>query len=277
MFPNESSSALTARANFERTGFHLLRPLFSSEESAAWRDRINAIFGLPAGDAAIPAIAGATHTLADGITTNREFWPIIFNERLLSAVRGLIGDNIRYTQHSDLHINLPGGRWHRDNACREFGVGQDWDERTEPYRVVRIAIYLSDYTDSGSSLAVLPGTHRRESRLGRYEYMLWNKARTFMRKRGHNDKVPHWFITNPRRVIRTQPGDCVIFDQRLTHAGGTLGAQSPKYAMYLSYGIDNSHSRNHRSFFLDRPTYSRNLPTELKTKLAETNLLLAGI
>jgi len=264
----------TARDAFKRDGFHLLRPLYRREESAPWRDRITPIFELPTGDAAATAIAGSTHTLADGITTNEEFWPVIFNDRLLSTVRALIGDDIRYTQHSDLHINLPGGRWHRDSACREFGIGEDWDEHEMPYRVVRIAIYLSDFADSGSSIVVLPGTHRRETRLGRREYVFWNKARSFMRKRGHNDVIPHWFMTNPRKVIQTQPGDCVIFDQRLTHAGGVLNGANPKYAMYLSYGLDNQHSHNHRAFFLDRPTYSRSLPGELEAKLAAHNLLL---
>ena len=69
-------------------------------------------------------------------------------------------------------------------------------------------------------------------------------------------------------------GDCIIFDQRLTHAGGVLGGPNPKYAMYLSYGLDNTHSQNHRAFFLNRPTYSRELPPKLEAKLAAHNLLL---
>jgi hypothetical protein len=261
---------------FDRDGYHLLRPLFSPEEAAAWRERINRIFDLPAGEAGTRAIDGKTFTLADGVTINEAFWPIIFNERLLATVRSLIGDDIRYTQHSDLHINLPGGRWHRDSACRDFGVGPDWDEHEEPYRVVRIAIYLSQNADSGSSLVVLPGTHRRESTTLRREYQTWNRMRTILRRQGQNDLVPHWFFSGPRKVIRTQPGDCVIFDQRLLHAGGVVSGPLPKYAIYLSYGLDNRHSRNHRSFFLDRPTYNPTLPDGLAGQLAASGLLLAG-
>ena len=263
------------RTVFERDGYCLVRSLFSDAEAANWRDRINAVFGLPGEPAATAAIAGTTHTLADGVTTREEFWPVIFNDHLLASVRDLIGNDIRYTQHSDLHINLPGGRWHRDSACRDFGVGHDWDEREQPYRVVRVAIYLSDFANSGSSLIVLPGSHRHESAINRKEYTAWNKARTFTRRHGRNDLVPHWFFSATRRVIRTQPGDCVIFDQRLMHAGGVLNGREPKYAIYLSYGLDNSHSRNHRAFFLDRPTYSRELPEPLSQRLAEHNLLLA--
>jgi len=189
-------------------------------------------------------------------------------------VRALIGNEIRYTQHSDLHINLPGGRWHRDNANRDYGVGPDWDETEQPYRVVRVAIYLSDHNESNSSLVVLPGSHRRETRRARTEYVIWNKLRGFLRRRGRNNLLSHHFLTTPRHVLRTQPGDCVIFDQRLMHAGGVIHGPEPKYAIYLSFGIDNQHSRNHRAFFLDRPTYSPNLPVALRARLSENGLLL---
>lgn len=262
------------KAAFEHDGYHLIRPLFGAEEAAGWRDQINAVFELPAEPDAAAKISGATHTLADGVTTKEAFWPVIFNERLIATVRALIGDNIRYTQHSDLHINLPGGRWHRDSACRDYGVGSDWDEDEQPYRVVRVAIYLSDHAESNSSLVVLPGSHHRESRISRTEYVIWNKIRGFLRRRGRNNMLSHHFLTAPRRVLRTQPGDCVIFDQRLMHAGGVLRGPEPKYAIYLSFGIDNQHSRNHRAFFLDRPTYSPDLPAALRARLSENGLLL---
>jgi len=275
--PNGSTSvSADARADFARDGYFLLRPLFTTAEAAQWREHINRVFDLPAGAAAEKAIAGKTFTLADGITINEAFWPIVFNERLLATTRALLGGDIRYTQHSDLHINLPGGRWHRDSACRDFGVGPDWDESEQAYRVVRVAIYLSDYSNSGSSLVVLPGSHHSETAIARREYVTWNKMRTALRRRGRNDWVPHWFLSHPRKVIRTQPGDCVIFDQRLMHAGGVVSGPQSKYAIYLSYGLDNQHSYNHRAFFLDRPTYSSDLPPALGTRLADSNLLLSN-
>ena len=271
-----TNAAITAddKAAFEREGYHLIRPLFSKAEAAHWRDQINAVFDFPPEPDAAARIAGATHTLADGVTTTENFWPVIFNERLLATVSALIGDDIRYTQHSDLHINLPGGRWHRDNAHRDFGVGPDWDETEQPYRVVRVAIYLSDHHASNSSLVVLSGSHRRETRQARTEYVIWNKLRGFLRRRGRNNLLSHIFLTAPRRVLRTQPGDCVIFDQRLMHAGGVIRGPEPKYAIYLSFGIDNQHSRNHRAFFLDRPTYSPDLPAALRARLSDNGLLL---
>jgi ectoine hydroxylase len=263
------------KSAFDRDGYVVVPGLLSPDEAKQYRICINRVFGLPEEDLDNARIEHKTFTRADGVTTVPDFWPLIFNQRLLGAVRSLIGDDIRYTQHSDLHINLHGGRYHRDNACREYGKGSDWDESAEPYKVVRIAIYLSEYQNSGSSLIVLPGTHRRESWLNRKEYVVWNKLRTFARNRGNNDALPHVYFSGRKRTLKTQPGDCVIFDQRVLHAGGVLRNAYPKYAIFLSYGVDNAHSRYHRSFFLKRPTYSPDVPAELQERLKAQRLLLA--
>ncbi len=262
------------KALFERDGFYVIRNLLSSDEARHYRHCINQAFDLPAEELDNASIDSATFTLADGMTTGSDFWPVLFNERLLDTVRTLLDDNIRYAQHSDLHINLHGGRYHRDSACREYGVGPDWDEGAAPYKVVRIAIYLSDYGDSGSSILVLPGSHRHESRLNRLEYVVWNKLRSFARRHNCNDFVPHLFFSMPTVTLKTQPGDCIVFDQRLLHAGGVLRGAKPKYSMFLAYGANNQHSRNHRAFFLKRPTYNPDIPEALRDRLEEARLLL---
>ena len=176
--------AVTAadKTTFERDGYHLVRSILGVEQAGHFRKCINRVFGLPPEELNNTQINGGTFTLADGVTNTSDFWPVIFNERLLDTVRQLLGDDIRYTQHSDLHINLHGGRYHRDSACREFGVGPDWDESEVPYKVARVAIYLSDHTDSGSSIVVLPGSHRFESWFNKREYVAWNRLRTFARR-----------------------------------------------------------------------------------------------
>ncbi len=69
----------------------------------------------------------------------------------------------------------------------------------------------------------------------------WNKIRSFLRRRGKNDWLPHWFLSGPRRVVRTQPGDCVIFDQRLLHAGGVINGE-PNRNITLSFLQDRQHN-----------------------------------
>jgi len=263
------------KRRFDADGYYLLRPLLTPEEARHYRHKINRALDLPEADLDNQAIGRGTRSLADGATKTADFWPLIFNDRLVDTVRELLGGDVRYAQHSDLQINLHGGRYHRDSACREFGVGPDWDETEAPYKVVRVAIYLSDYRDSGSSIIILPGSHRHETALNRLEYVAWNKLRSFARRRGRNDLLPHLFLSARKIRIKTQPGDCVIFDQRLMHAGGVLRGPKPKYAVFLAYGFDNRHSRNHRAFFLKRPTYSPEILPELRHRLAAHSLLLA--
>ena len=262
------------KRRFEADGYYLLKSLLTPEEARTYRHKINRALDLPEEDLDTQAIGRGTRSLADGVTKTADFWPLKFNHRLVETVRELLGGEIRYTQHSDLQINLHGGRYHRDSACREFGDAPDWDETEVPYKVVRVAIYLSDYRDSGSAVIVLPGSHRRESALNRLEYVAWNKLRSLARRHGRNDLLPHLFLSARKVKFKTEPGDCIIFDQRLMHAGGVLRGPKPKYAVFLAYGFDNRHSRNHRAFFLKRPTYSPEISPELRRRLAARNLLL---
>lgn len=261
-------------AKFTRDGFHVLKELFTENEAGQWRKVITET--LNATSEGWKPGSSVTRTLADGVTKHSSFWEIIFNTKLLSTIRQLIGDDIRYTQHSDLHINLPGGRWHRDNAYRTFGYGPDWEENTIPYRVVRVAIYLSDYSSFGPSLHLLSGSHHKENTVNRLEYVFWNKIRSHLRRYGLGNALPHFFFSQPAHSTYTNPGDCVIFDQRLMHAGAKLFGKNSKYSIFLSFGLNNEHSKNHRNFFLKRPTYSPYIPTALKSRLAERNLLLEG-
>ncbi len=265
-----------ARTLFQKKGYHVIRGLLNADEAESYRFAINGAFGLPRQAVTNADINSQTFTLPDGVTKTAEFWPLIFNQRLKRTIRELLGDDIRYTQHSDLHINLGAGKFHRDSAHREFGVGPDWDEREAAYRVVRVAVYLSDYTDSGSSLIVLPGTHRRESRLNKLELRFWNEIRTRWRKHFDTNTMPQYCVTMPRETIRHRAGDCIVFDQRLVHAGGIVRGKMPKYAIYLSYSVDNLHAHNHHDYYLSRPTYLPELPPDLSAKLDAEGLLLVS-
>lgn len=263
-----------ARQAFEETGYHLIPGLLSGNEAREYRLEINRAFDLPAHELSNADIDRRTFTLPDGVTKTPKFWPLIFNERLVGTIRTLLGDDIRYTQHSDLHINLGAGKFHRDSAYRDYGIGPDWDESEAPYRVVRVAIYLSDYTDSGSSLLILPETHRRESRLNKLELRMWSELRTRWRRHFDTNAMPQWALTMKRKMIRHKAGDCAVFDQRLVHAGGAVHGPMPKYAIYLSYGFNNRHTRNHHDYYLSRPTYLPVLPPDLAAQLDAANLRL---
>lgn len=259
------------RARFERDGYVVLRGLLSSEEAAHYRAELQRLSGLTDAD-----WQGPSWTLADGVTTEPVFQPLIFNPRLVEAVRTLLGPDARYTQHSDLHVHHGAPGWHRDSAYREFGVGPDWDETRAPYQVARVAIYLHSFAESGSKLGVIPGTHRREPR-----FALRERAATALlsrlRSAERRGETPP-FLTMRPRWIATEPGDCLIFNQRIYHSANVI--RGPKYAIFLSYGVENEHSVNHRRYYMfERPDIRYDdYPPELAERLRAEDLYLdAGV
>ena len=265
------------RDKFARDGYFILHNLLSIEAVEKYKLIINKLFNFSNKDLLMADVI-KTYALADGVTKNSGFWPLIINDYLTGFVSELLRGDIKYTQHSDIHLNLGGGRYHRDGRCREFGIGSDWDEHDEPYSLVRIGFYLSDFKDTKSSVILLPGSHKKESMITRYEYIFWNKLRSFFRKFGANNWLPHIFLTSRKVVHKSKAGDCVIFDQRLLHAGGCLlKTKKPKYAIFTSYGLNNYHSYNHVDYYYNERNdldYLESLPKDLHDKLKSHGLLL---
>lgn len=252
------------KTQFEREGYILVPGLLSRAEADHYRAEIIKLSGV--GDA---EFGKEVFECPDGVSKHRQFWPLIFNEELIAKVRDILGPTARYTQHSDLHAHRTGG-WHRDSACRAFGVGADWDESRAPYLVTRVAIYLQSFAESKSWLGVIPGSHRFERRLTDEEWARWEPRfrREFRLKKwmhrlglGPEPKFPErpWVMwTDPEADpakdrptvpvwIKTEPGDCILFNQKLFHSASPL--EGPKYAVFLSYAPANEHSRNHMGFY----------------------------
>ena len=74
--------------------------------------------------------------------------------------------------------------------------------------------------------------------------------------------------------IRTEPGDCLVFNQRLYHSASPI--RGPKYAMYLSYSADNEHAQNHLRYyrFLRKDLNYGPIPPELAGRLRDHDLYM---
>jgi hypothetical protein len=200
-------------------------------------------------------------TFPDGLAQNRAFWPLIFNERLLATVRELIGPNIRFLQHNDLHVGFSSLNWHRDSVSRRVGHGSDWDE-IEPYRIVRIGFYLQPRITS-FHLGLLPGTHRLPhpsdlSERHRLEKMVGTISllRRIILGRNVSPETAEW--------LAPAAGDAVIFDPRVLHTGSH--ANGPKYSVFLAYGVPNRH-------YIDHAIYYRFLRPELSYRQMHASLI----
>jgi hypothetical protein len=268
----DSNGDRVLRERFERDGYVIVKQLLDPETAAGYRAELQRLSGL--GDDDYVKVAndgGWAHN--DGVTKLPQFWPLIFNPKLLETVHAAIGPDARYTQHSDLlvHAGQPG--WHRDSADRAFRKGGDWDESRARYRIGRVAIYLQSHRESGSGLAVVPGSHRRQPFLTTVEMNIWDRINQRRKRKGEPTVLPR-FKTMKTVLIETDPGDCLIFDERLLHSATRI--QGPKYAIFLSYGGDDEHSRRMRRYWIvDRTdTAYEEYPPELAQKLKAADLYL---
>lgn len=232
-------------------GFVVVRGLLTDEEVRHYTACLEALSGISRQN-------GRTQTgqlgrrglsrswsMTDGVTKSPEFWPIITHPRLVQTVRALLGDGVKYLQHSDLHVGFSAISWHRDNVNRTYGVGPDWDETAVPYRNVRVGIYLQTHRESQFKLGFIPGSHRQEGQvtwrrklseanlrwLGAFSYLF-----TDLQMRAANAT---W--------IATEPGDCILFDPRIQHSGSAI--TGPKYSIFVAYGLENEHFYNHQNYY----------------------------
>lgn len=196
---------------------------------------------------------GSSWTLPDGVVKHRDFWGMLYHERLVEMVRNLLGEDVKFLQHNDIHVGFSAISWHRDSVNREYGVGPDWDESDAPYRLVRVAIYLQTFEESNSRLGFIPGSHKpprgavtRATKFNEAR-LKWLGAANYLSPRiqmaaSNADWVP------------TNPGDSVIFDPRTIHSGSYI--TGPKYGMFVAFGVENKHFFNHYNYY-------RNIRSEL--------------
>ncbi len=246
--------------DFLKNGFTVVRSMFGEDEINFYKKELEAL----------SVGRKEKWTLPDGVTQHPQFWNVIFNEKILAAVRSLLGGDIRFLQHNDLHVGFSSFTWHRDSACRSFGKGPDWDESVEPYQLVRVGIYLQE-KDAGFQLGMVPGSQRPDrylsSELQQSLEQKMNGLSKALSILGADDPVDEHAVWIP-----TEPGDCVIFDPRTVHTGSDF--QGTKYSFFVAYGVENLHFWNHYNYYrhLRYDLGYRSLHPDLVARLKEAGL-----
>jgi hypothetical protein len=240
--------------SFRDEGFVVLRGLLAPREVEGYIRRLEALSGRTRESFRArrglkrPLVPRGTRgwTLPDGVSKVRDFWPLITHPGLLAATRDILGADVRYLQHSDLHVGFSAVTWHRDAVNRQFGRGPDWDESIEPYRLVRVGLYLQSFEESRFALRLVPGSHRLASPAAPADLAdierhtaAWAQAVALVS--GH-DPVARHAVT-----LETQPGDAVLFDPRVLHAGTAI--EGPKYSAFLAFGAPGRHFMRHVSYY----------------------------
>jgi hypothetical protein len=251
----------TSADTLRREGFLVARGVIDRDEAARYVAQIETLAG-----------GQDRWTQPDGVNRNPQFWPIVFNENLLRIVRAALGEDVRYLPHNDLHLGFSSFSWHRDSVNRDAGAGPDWDESREPYRIVRIGIYLQDFASSRFKLGMIPGSHRPSAgltgeerrRVGRRTSAL---ASVFSGISGVD------LVGDDAEWIATEPGDAVIFDPRILHTGSKFHGM--KHSMFVAYGVENSHFRRHWHYYLNlrKDLGYSGIPAALADRLRDAGLL----
>jgi hypothetical protein len=228
------------RTEFATRGFTTVRGALTSGEVETCIERLEALSGRRR-----ESRASGAWTLPDGVSKERVFWPLIVKEALVETVRRILGPETRFLQHTDLHVGFSATTWHRDCVNRHYGYGPDWNEIEEPYRIVRVGIYLQSFAESRFALRLQPGSHRPSSD--------WSPDE---RKRERRQKVWAQALallagTDPlaegATAVATDPGDAILFDPRLLHSGSPVSG--PKYSVFLGYGVPNRHFARHAAYY----------------------------
>ena len=255
------------REAYRRDGFVVVRGLLEVEEAMALRQQLVEHSGVT--DADFDDVQDGVPrkwTSPAGVAQVPAFQHLLVDERLVALSREVLGPEAVYLHHNDLHAGYSSPGWHRDNVHRTFGQGEDWDESATPYQCARIALYLQTHAESGFKFGLIPGSHRRESRLVRWE----RQAPRFSTVR--RMVMGQRLAFARARWIATEPGDVVIFDHRVLHCGGRT--RGPKYSIYLGAGIQNDHFNRHWSYYRDlRPDlHYPTVPEALRERLQSEGL-----
>jgi hypothetical protein len=223
------------QARFVEDGFAIVRGVLSPSEVARYVGRLRELAG-----------AAACWTEPDGVSRHAEFWPIIFDERVLSNVRDIFGPAVRYLPHTDLHVGFSSFSWHRDSVARRFGDGADWRESDATYQIARVGIYLQRFDESGFRIGFVKGSHRFTGLTGARRRRVERRTSTAANILAGLSGVD--FLGADAEWIAPDAGDCVIFDPRVLHTGSRFRGR--KYSIFLAYGVENAHFQNHWHYYL---------------------------
>lgn len=252
---------------FNKNGY-IYYPSFFSLESKKLINNLNQIFKLNKN------IPNKKYGFVDGVTFNENLWDLIVNEKLLKKISLILGNDFKYIRHSDLHINYKGGLIHRDSSNRYMNEEENWDSKDADYKILRVAIYLTDYKETESSIIVFPGSHIKENYFLRFRVNLYNFIKSKLRKLKIDNFLPVKILFNNYVNIKNLQGDLLIFDQRILHCGGnSLFKNKPKYSIFLGYGARNIHTVMHEEYYSKRKGYDKKIPDKLKILLNSKQLI----
>lgn len=258
-------------------GFTIYRGLFAPEECARLARELKQEAGIT---------EGVEYTRVDSTNKFAGAREVVFDERLLGAVREAIGAQAKFLQVSDLHYLHDTAAWHRDSVHRAKDASEapDWSGVRAPFGVVKAILYMES---DNAGMGIMAGSH-----LSPIEVDMDHMARV-ERAGGQividDDDDPNQRFTAEERLTplawQAQAGDVLVFDERMFHAGrrvenGVVNKHrdAAKFTLSLVFCADNYHSERMYSYFryARRELSYKDLPPDYRSALADRGLVLTA-
>lgn len=261
-----------------KNGFTVFRGLFSPSECQRLAAAMKAEAGIQ---------SGQHFTRVDATNHYQSTRQVLFDDRVVDAVRESIGAEGRFLQVSDLHYLHDTAAWHRDSVHRapDASRAPDWAELDgNDFGVVKAILYLES---DNAAMGIMCGSHRSPLEMDYNQVQRIEETGGQIVIDADDDPNVRFSEEDQRTPLawRALPGDVLVFDERLYHAGrrvedGKVSSdrQAAKFTLSLVFGADNRHSERMYSYFryARREMHYRDLDEPFRAELAQRGLVLTN-
>ncbi len=186
--------------HFHTNGFALIKNVFSQQEIQGLRDAIDRLKQPEEAKGNFKWIKNNQVRISLGDLPGKQGLDhLLFDERILSVARRLIGPRLVYFGESNFQIGVVARGWHRDNADRQDPQAPDWHSEDH---IIKFGIYLQDHARNSGGLKVRVGSHLISDFLDPHDATLNNQDYG----RGMTYNIP------------SQAGDVMVWSMKIAHS-----------------------------------------------------------
>jgi hypothetical protein len=259
---NEMGDKMNNKAQIEKESFKVFKNLLNKEEVEFYKNKIDVVF----------ADRENKNTYPNGLVESEDMWGLLENKIIIDKAKSLLGGDVKFLQHNDIHKNFSASGWHRDSVDRIFSKGKEWEDNVD-YGILRVGIYLQG--------------KESKFRLG----LVKNSNKDYINFFDNNNLISKYFkiidgfcppifyrlflklINRNIELVDLCDGDIIMFDPRLLHKG--CKTKLNKYSVFFSFAIENNHFLRFSDYYLKTRKdlkYSK-ISNKLKSKLKNNNTL----
>jgi hypothetical protein len=248
--------------HIEKESFKVFKNLLNKEEVKFYKKKIDEVFDK----------REDKNTFPNGLVESEGMWGLLENTDIIDKAKSLLGGDVKFLQHNDIHRNFSASGWHRDAVDRIFSKGQEW-ENIEDYGILRVGVYLQG-KESKFRLGLIKKSDRN--------YVNFFDSNNFFSKcfKFIDKHCPSFLyklflkaINKDIELVELNEGDVIMFDPRLLHKG--TKAKFNKYSVFFSFAIENNHFIRFSDYYLKTRNdlnYSK-IPEVLKSRLKGHSVL----